>query len=65
MATTCTQSVRLAYSAASLMELGEWERVLENILCVGLHAVQSAVMDGRWKEIKKLHKGRYMHERSV
>lgn len=65
VATTCTHSVRLAYSAASLLELGEWERVLENILCVGLPAVQSAVMDGRWKEIKKLHKGRYMHERSV
>lgn len=65
IATTCTHSVRLAYSAASLLELGEWECVMENIFCLGLPAVQSAVLDGRWKEIKKLHKGRYMHERSV
>ena len=65
VATTCTHSVRLAYSAASLLELGEWDHVIENILCIGLPSVQRAVMDGRWKEIKKLHKGRYMHERSV
>lgn len=65
VATTCTHSARLAYAAANLLELGEWSHVVENVLCVGLPAVQSAVMDGRWKELKKLHKGRYMHERSV
>lgn len=63
--TTCTHSARLAGNAAQLLELGPWNEVLENILCVGLPAVQSAVMDGRWKELKKLHKGRYAHERSV
>lgn len=65
VATTCTHSIRLAANAARLLELGEWSSVIENILCVGMPAVQSAVLDGRWKELKKLHKGRYTHERSV
>lgn len=65
VATTCTHSIRLAANAAGLLELGEWSSVIENILCVGMPAVQSAVLDGRWKELKKLHKGRYTHERSV
>ena len=65
VSTTCTHSVRLAANAAQLLDLGEWDEVLSNILCVGLPAVQSAVLDGRWKELKKLHKGRYTHERSV
>lgn len=65
VSTTCTHSIRLAANAAGLLELGEWSYVIENILCVGMPAVQSAVLDGRWKELKKLHKGRYTHERSV
>lgn len=63
--TTCTHSIRLAANAAGLLDLGAWSAVVENILCVGLPAVQSAVLDGRWKERKKQHKGRYMNERSV
>lgn len=63
--TTCTHSIRLAANAAHLLELGAWNQVVENILCVGLPTVQSAVIDGRWKELKKIHKGSYIHERSV
>lgn len=50
--TTCTHSLRLAGSAAELLELGEWAPVVENILYIGLPAVQSAVLDGRWKEMR-------------
>lgn len=63
--TTCTHSIRLAANALQLIETGVWNGVLENILCVGLPAVQNAVMEGRWKQMKKQHKGRYTHERSV
>lgn len=63
--TTCIHSIHLAASAAHLLELGGWNPVVENILCVGLPAVQSAVIDRRWKELKKIHKGSYIHERSV
>ena len=60
---TATHSLRLAGSAASLLELGRWTPVVENILYLGLPAVQSAVLDGRWKEIRK---GRWKpHERSL
>lgn len=60
---TATHSLRLAGSAASLLELGRWTPVVENILYLGLPAVQSAVLDGRWKEIRK---GRWKpHERPL
>lgn len=61
--TTASHSLRLAGSAAGLLELGQWTPIVENILYLGLPAVQSAVLDGRWKEIRK---GRWKpHEGSL
>ena len=51
--TTATHSLRLAGAAANLLELGAWTGVVENVLWAGLPAVQSAVLDGRWKEMRK------------
>lgn len=60
---TATHSLRLAGSAASLLELGRWTPIVENILYLGLPAVQGAVLDGRWKEMRR---GRWKpHERSL
>ena len=61
--TTAVHSVRLAGAAANLMELGSWAPVVENVLCLGLPAVQSAVLDGSWKEMRKTR--RRPHERSL
>jgi len=61
--TTMTHSIRLIWSAANLLELGSWQPLVENILFLGLPSVQQAVLDGRWKELKKQR--RYLHERSL
>jgi len=61
--TTMTHSVRLIESAANLLEFGALKNVIENILFLGLPAVQKAVLEGRWKEVKK--QGRKQHERSL
>ena len=61
--TTMTHSMRLIHSAANLLEFDSWQPVIENILYRGLPAVQSAVLDGRWKELRK--QGRKINERSV
>ena len=61
--TTAAHSRRLAGAAANLMELGGWGPVVENILYLGLPAVQSAVLDGRWKEMRQTR--RKPHERSL
>ena len=61
--TTAVHSVRLAGAAANLMELGSWSSVVENVLYLGLPAVQSAVLDGSWKEMRKTR--RKPHERSL
>lgn len=61
--TTMTHSVRLIHSASNLMEFGSWQPIVENILYRGLPAVQSAVLDGRWKELRK--QGSKINERSV
>ena len=61
--TTMTHSVRLICSAFNLLEFGPWQPVIENVLYRGLPGVQSAVLDGRWKEVKKQR--RQTHERSV
>lgn len=60
---TATHSLRLAGSAANLLELGRWTPVVENVLYSGLPAVQSAVLDGRWKEMRDTR--RIPHERSL
>ena len=61
--TTAAHSLRLAGSAASLVELGEWTPVVENVLYIGLPAVQSAVLDGRWHDMRD--RRRKPHERSL
>ena len=61
--TTAVHSVRLAGAAANLMEFGRWTPVVENVLYLGLPAVQSAVLDGRWKEMRKTR--RRLNERSL
>lgn len=61
--TTATHSLRLMGSAEGLLELGDWAPVVENILYIGLPAVQSAVLDGRWKEMRDTR--RKPHERSL
>lgn len=61
--TTLTHSARLAAAAANLMELGGWTPVVENILYLGLPAVQGAVLDGRWKEMRQTR--RKLHERPL
>lgn len=61
--TTMTHSVRLIRSAANLLEFGSWQAVIENVLYIGIPTVQRAVLDGRWKELRK--QGRNINERSV
>ena len=61
--TTAVHSLRLAGSAANLMELGHWTPIVENILYLGLPAVQRAVLDGQWKEMRQTM--RKPHERSL
>lgn len=61
--TTITHSARLVQSAANLLNFGRLESLIENILCVGLPAVQTAVLNGQWKQVRKQR--RKKHERSV
>lgn len=61
--TTMTHSVRLIQSAANLLEFGLLKNVIENILFLGLPAVQKAVLEGRWKEVRR--QGRKQNERSL
>ena len=61
--TTAVHSARLAGAAANLMELGRWALIVENVLYLGLPAVQSAVLDGSWREMRKTR--RRLHERSL
>ena len=53
VSTTMTHSLRLLTSAANLLSFGTWAPLVENILYSGLPAVQSAVLDGRWKQLRK------------
>lgn len=61
--TTMTHSMRLIHSAVNLLELGDWQSVIDNILFTGLPVVQRAVLDGTWKELRK--QGSNKNERSV
>ena len=47
--TTLRHSLNLARSAAALLELGHWQDTVENILYLGLPAVEELVFTGRWK----------------
>lgn len=61
--TTAVHSLRLAGAAANLLELGPRQAIVENVLWSGLPAVQSAVLDGRWKEMRNTR--RQPNERSL
>ncbi len=47
--TTLRHSLNLACSAMALLELGHWQETVENILYLGLPAVEELVFTGRWK----------------
>ena len=53
VSTTMTHSLSLAISAANLLELGRWDRIVRHMLCQSMPAVQGAVLDGTWKTVKK------------
>lgn len=61
--TTMTHSAHLVQAAANLINFGQWQPIIENVLFIGLPTVQRAVLGGYWKEFKK--QGRTTHERSV
>lgn len=47
--TTLRHSLNLASSAMALLELGHWRETVENVLYLGLPAVEELVFTGRWK----------------
>ena len=49
--TTLRHSLNLARSAGALLELGHWQGTVENILYLGLPAVEELVFTGRWKAV--------------
>ena len=49
MRTTLRHSLNLARSAMALLELGYWQGTVENILYLGLPAVEELVFTGQWK----------------
>ena len=49
---TLRHSLNLARSAMALLELGHWQGTVENILYLGLPAVEELVFTGRWKAVK-------------
>jgi hypothetical protein len=65
ISTTMSHSLNMALSAANLMDFGQWDRVVLHTLCQGLPAVQSAVLDGSWKQLKRAKTGRKNHERPL
>ena len=50
--TTLRHSLNLARSALALLEMGHWQGTVENILYLGLPAVEELVFTGRWKAAK-------------
>ena len=50
--TTVTHSARLVGAAANLIEFGCWRTIVDNMIYEGLPAVQNAVLEGRWKELR-------------
>lgn len=49
--TTLRHSLNLARSAGALLELGYWQGTVENVLYLGLPAVEELVFTGRWKAV--------------
>ena len=56
--TTMTHSLRLCGSAANLVDFGRWTEIVNNVIHCGLPAVQTAVLEGRWKELRKVREKR-------
>lgn len=54
--TTLRHSRNLASSALGLLELGQWEGIVYNIVYLGLPAVEELVFSGRWSGMKKKKK---------
>ena len=50
--TTLTHSVRLMSAASNLIDFGQWNEIVSNVLSIGIPAVQTAVLSGRWKEYR-------------
>lgn len=63
--TTMTHSLNMACSALALLDLGSQAGILENILYLGLPAVQKCIFDGSWAEVKKQKIWRRRNERSL
>lgn len=51
--TTLIHSRNLACSALALLEVGDYRPIVENIVYLGLPAVEEAVFSGRWKKEKR------------
>lgn len=49
LALTLRHSRNLAASASQLLELGQWRGIIDNILYLGLPAVERLVLQGEWK----------------
>ncbi len=49
--TTLRHSLNLARSAMVLLELGHWQGTVENVLYLGLPAVEELVVTGRWQAV--------------
>lgn len=58
MKTTLRHSLNLSRSAFGLVDFGTWGGVIENILYLGLPAVEELVFRGAWKQVKKMDLGR-------
>lgn len=52
--TTLRHSLNLARSACGLLELGGWQGTVENILYLGLPAVEELVFRGEWEQVKRM-----------
>lgn len=53
LSTTLEHSLNMARSALNMMDLGCRRDVIENIFYLGLPAIQRAVFDGSWSQMKK------------
>ena len=65
LAVTLEHSVNLMRSAAALLELKEYEPLVQNVLQYGIPMVQRAVLSGEWTRIKKQKIWRIKHDRSL
>lgn len=57
MRTTLTHSLNLSRSAFGLVDFGGWGGTIENILYLGLPAVEELVFRGEWDQVKRMDLG--------